>query len=155
MFGLKRWRYRDHVATQMSYLINLNEPYRERLMASFDGINGVIDDMGTKGRPAIEAAAEIWAIIFSYEIERSPQMLAEASRIEGYVFDNEGSSRFDTEDVMKTFIFNAEKQRIMGKLSDQQVDYASTEILGALRGMSREERHDRRMSAILDGSVVY
>ena len=58
MFGLKRLKYRNLVETNLSYLINFNEAYFQRLYRSFDGINGVIDDAFKAGRPITGAQAD-------------------------------------------------------------------------------------------------
>ena len=80
MFGFKRLKYRDTVETSLSYLIAFNEPYFQKLYRSFDGIKGVIDDGFKAGREPMDFAVELWGIMFSHEIERSPQLTAEGER---------------------------------------------------------------------------
>lgn len=150
MFGLKRLKYRQTVETNLSYLIALNEPYFQKLYRSFDGLIGVIDTSYQEGRDAMELAVELWGIMFSYEIERSPQLTADSERIIEFLRVG-GSHLYDTETAMGCFINTADKQVAIGRVPPDVLDRAIDEIIGALRAVPRQERAARRLASVYDG----
>ena len=149
MFGFNRLKYRDTVETSLSYLIAFNEPYFQKLYRSFDGIKGVIDDGFKAGREPMDFAVELWGIMFSHEIERSPQLTAEGERIIEFLI-NGGPHKFDTETAMGAFVNQADKQVILGKVKPQTFETALDEMIGALRGIERHERSVRRIARMVE-----
>ena len=149
MFGFKRLKYRQTVETNLSYLVAFNEPYFQKLYASFDGIKGVIDTAYRDGRDPMEFAVELWGIMFAYEIERSPQLTAESERVIEFLAKG-GSHRYDTETAMGCYINTADKQVAMGRVPSDVLDRAIDEIIGALRGIPKQERVARRLGRVLE-----
>lgn len=145
MFGLKRLKYRQTVETNLSYLVGLNEPYFQKLYTSFNGIRGVIDASCDKARDPMDLAVELWGIMFSYEIERTPILREHGESIIEYLNTGGDGWRWDTELAMRVFIIQADKQAIMKRVNEGTVEIAVDEIVGALRGISREERARQRL----------
>jgi hypothetical protein len=148
MFGLKRRRYWRDVETNLSYLIAFDEAYLRKLIASFDGLKRSAENMRQQGKSPLEAAIELWTIMFSYEIERSPQLRDDRKKIEEYIFENVGDWKFDTERAMKVFLINTDKHARVGTVPKEAFDYAVSEIVGALDGVSRDDRSTLRIQAL-------
>ena len=155
MFGLRRWKFRRDVETQMSYLIGFNELYLRKLLASFNGIDRMVSTMLSEGKSALEAAVQTWIIIFSYEIERSPQLRADKERIESYIFDNLGDWQFDTEQMLKLFLTKLNQLTRSGLVPAQELDYAVSEILGALDDVDRHDRAKMRLRTLMGPEFAY
>lgn len=153
MFGFKRLKYRQSVETSLSYLILFDEPYLQKLLRSFDGITGVINTACDEGREPMEFAVELWGIMFAYEIERSPQLTDDAERVIEFLTKG-GSHRYDTETAMGCFINQADKQVGIGRVSSIVLDIAIDEIIGALRGIDRQERAARRIARHLEEAFL-
>lgn len=156
MFGLKRAAYRRKVETKLSYLIDFNEPYFRRLYGSFDGIRlerirSVIAEAHEKNRPTIVAAIDLWGIMFTYEIERTPDLVADGERVIAFLKDG-GEYRADTELMMRAYFLNADGQAVMGNVPNEIVEICANEIVGALRGIPREERVAMRWRDVFEES---
>ena len=153
MFGLKKHKYRQTVETNLSYLVGLNENYFQKLYRSFDGVIGVIDDAGKAGRDPMDLAVELWGIMFSYEIERTPTLVENGESIIEYIKTGGKNWRWDTELAMRVFLVQADKQHAVGSITDATVKFAFSEVLGALQGIPRDERSARRMASLLDETL--
>lgn len=151
MFGFKRRAYRQRVETNLSYLVGFNRSYFEAMYASFDGVRGVIDDGFAKARETMDFAVELWGIMFSYEIERSPLLEGEGERIIAALAEG-GERRFNIETSIAIFISTADVQVALGAVKTETLERSVDEIIGALRGIPRQERAARRLGKFLEDS---
>jgi hypothetical protein len=145
----KKRAFRSQVRKHLSYLLGfgLNDDVLHRLLRAYPGIWKAVDADFLTGETALNSAVGVLAIAFTREIERRP--VSDLARMERYIVHNEGEAKSGVERGIKTFLTQLLVQMDLGEVADELYKYTISEIIGAIRGISNNERMARRLVAPL------
>jgi len=142
----KRRTFRKDTYASMSYLLGfgLNDHILNAIFATYPNIWKTIDSDFAEGKSPMDSAVGVLTIALTYEIElRVPA--SDYGRMERYLLHNEGEPKTVLEKGIKTYFGQLVVQKDMKGVTEFMYTFSITEIIGALKGIGREERARRRM----------
>jgi hypothetical protein len=153
MFDLKQRNYRKFVKTNMIYFVGFDENYVKKLSDNFVNLKKVCKNESRNGNSELICALRYATILFTNIIENTYRNSEDSKNAIEFLQGKNVKPRFDVEPMIKTFLSQVTIQKDIGGIDEISERFAFGEILGALQGLTREERSKKRILAALDGHL--